>query len=119
MNENGLRHQRHIIGWAILAFIILAAVAIGASAFFAPRPFPEAFYPFPFFYRFGWFFGLFWIFIIFWAVRWLFWPRWWGYGRGYWGHGDEAYHILRQRYARGEITKEQFEQMMRDLRAHS
>ncbi len=26
--------------------------------------------------------------------------------------------ILRERYARGEITKEQFDQMMRDLRRH-
>jgi uncharacterized membrane protein len=28
----------------------------------------------------------------------------------------DAEEILRQRYARGEITKEQFDQMLRDLR---
>ncbi|MDP9289837.1 MAG: SHOCT domain-containing protein [Thermoproteota archaeon] len=26
--------------------------------------------------------------------------------------------MLRERYAKGEITKEQFEQMMRDLKEH-
>ncbi len=30
--------------------------------------------------------------------------------------GNESVRILRQRYARGEITKEQFRQMLRDLR---
>src|SRR5574341_1450171 len=41
------------------------------------------------------------------------------YPRRYWRYGDDAYYILRERYARGEITKEQFEQMMRDLQQHS
>ena len=31
--------------------------------------------------------------------------------------GDSAIEILRQRYARGEITKEQFDQMRRDIGA--
>lgn len=30
-------------------------------------------------------------------------------------HGDRAPGILRERYARGEITREQFEQMKNDL----
>ena len=33
------------------------------------------------------------------------------------GYGDE-YQILRERYARGEITREQFDQMTRDLDQH-
>lgn len=33
------------------------------------------------------------------------------------GRGDSALDILRERYARGEITKEQFDQMRRDLEA--
>ncbi|TLZ90987.1 MAG: hypothetical protein E6J98_08035 [Methanobacteriota archaeon] len=52
--------------------------------------------------------------------------RWWGgwgggwggYGRHYWRYGDDAHAILRSRYARGEITGEQFEQMMGDLEQH-
>jgi len=38
----------------------------------------------------------------------------WGYRSGYWT-GDDAYYILKERLAKGEITREQFEQMSRDL----
>ncbi|MDG6970440.1 MAG: SHOCT domain-containing protein [Nitrososphaerota archaeon] len=46
----------------------------------------------------------------------------WGWRRRYWhsapyGYGD-AQEILRQRYARGEITKDQFDQMMKDIEHH-
>ncbi len=72
---------------------------------------------------FGWFFfpfGFFFIFFIIFAVsRLFFWPWGWGWRRGYyWNHYGDAHEILRQRYARGEITKEQFDQMMRDLEQH-
>jgi putative membrane protein len=69
---------------------------------------------FPFFFPFGF---IFFIFIIFALSRLLFWP--WGWRRGYWYRHDEAADILRQRYARGEITKDQFAQMMRDLEQRS
>ncbi len=40
-----------------------------------------------------------------------------GMGRmGGMGWSMEAEEILRQRYARGEVTKEQYDQMLRDLR---
>jgi len=120
MNENRYGRSRHIIGWVILSIVILAVVGFGVFGFFGPRPYPGFFYPFPFFRPFGLLFGLFWLFVIFWAVRWLFWPRRWGYWGGYYhGRRDESYYILRQRYAKGEITKEQFEQMMRDLTEHT
>lgn len=127
MNENNWGHRRHYIGWVILAFLVLIFAAIALSAYFGSfvaRPVGYPGFPF-FFFPFGWIFGVFWIFIVFWAVSWIFWPRrgWWGggYGRRYWGYtgyGDE-YQILRQRYARGEITKEQFDQMTNDLRQHA
>ena len=87
------------------------------------RPAFAGYYPFAYgFFPFGLFFGFFWIFSIFWFVRWLFFPWRWGYSRRYWGwgggYGDRAYYILRERYARGEITKDQYDQMVRDLQQH-
>jgi uncharacterized membrane protein len=55
------------------------------------------------------------IFIGLFAVRMLFWRS----RRKYWRErrrGNEAIRILRERYARGEITKEQFDQTLNDLR---
>jgi putative membrane protein len=38
-----------------------------------------------------------------------------GRGAAAWPHTDDALEILRRRYAAGEITKEQFEEMKRTL----
>ena len=67
----------------------------------------------------GWGMGFGWIFaILFWAlvilgivalVRWLF------YTQGIGTPGKRPLDILKERYARGEITPEQYEQMRRDI----
>ena len=72
-------------------------------------------------FGFPWVGGIFSLFFLFWAVSWFFrpWGWGWGYRRRYgWWRYDGASQILRERYAKGEITKEQFEQMMRDLERH-
>ncbi len=93
-------------------FLILLGVAFFSGFFVVP------FYPFyyrPFFWPFGWLFGLFFVFLLF---RFLFWPWGWGWGyRRHWDY-DRAYYILRERYARGELSKEQYEAMLRDLQEH-
>ncbi len=119
MSDHEFRRPRYFFAWGIIALLVLVAVSVGLSAYFwATRPLAGAVYPFYFFPFFP-FFGLFWIFIIFFGLKFLFWPWRWHYSRRYWRYGDDAYQILRARYARGEITKDQFDQMMRDLEQHA
>ncbi|ADG83130.1 hypothetical protein Tfer_0802 [Thermincola ferriacetica] len=63
---------------------------------------------------------VFWVIILYVAARFL---RGAGLGachgpreHGYPGHTDSAEEILRQRYAKGEITREQYRQMIEDLK---
>jgi putative membrane protein len=110
--------------WIFLVPIFIAvaffATFIGLSLYYHGTS--PAYYGPPFFYGWGFFpFGGFFIFpvifILFFAFRWIFWGGWgWGrYYRGYYGNEDPAIETLKQRYARGEISKEQFEQMAKDL----
>jgi uncharacterized membrane protein len=62
--------------------------------------------------------GILLLLIIIWAVRWLFWP-WRARYYPYRYQDEDAESILKVRYAKGEIAKEQFEQMMRDLERSS
>ena len=101
-------------GWGLVGLIILIGISIAVSLIFAPRSSGGGFYPFFFPFHFGWLGGIFLVFLIFFAIRWLFWPGRWNY-RPYPQYRDDAHNILRERYAKGEITKEQFEQMMHDL----
>ncbi|MDA4129032.1 MAG: SHOCT domain-containing protein [Thaumarchaeota archaeon] len=61
------------------------------------------------------------IFVFFGLTRTLLRPRGaWGWGyRWRWREYDRTARILRERYARGEITKEQFDQMMNELEDRS
>jgi putative membrane protein len=112
------------MGWiigAIIAFFLLAAVLAWIGfAWYGTTPTYVRMYPgymyFPFFFPFGILFFFLAIFVI---VRLVFWRSW---GWGYWGrrayYGMDSKEILKRRYARGEITKDQFEQMLRDIEQH-
>ncbi len=105
MIDQQVNRTRQIIGWSLVGGIAAIGISIVVSLFLAPT---GLYYPF----RFGWSGGIFLIFAGLWVARWLLWP--W---RGYYMHQRvDATSIVRERYAKGEITKEQFEQMLRDLR---
>lgn len=113
MNNQEWGHARKLISWGIVGLILLVGVSIVVSVILFVHHSNDTAYPyFPF--HFAWFGGIFLIFVIFWMVRWLFWP----WRSPYWHRHDNAASILRERYAKGEITKEQFEQMMQHLKQH-
>ena len=95
----------------MLLLAVLVTVVVGASVYFygmAPQPY--GWWPWP---PFGWFLFIPLFFLAFFALR-LFWWGLWG-GSGWYLHEDSAMQLLRERFARGELTREQFEQMRRDL----
>ncbi len=112
-NGNEAAHFRRMVRWGIIGLFVLIGAAIVVSilfrAFVAPGPYYPGFFFFPF--------GLLFLFLLFFGFRWFFrpWGWGWGYRPGYWGQGQDAVEILKQRYARGELTRDQFEQMMRDV----
>jgi putative membrane protein len=129
-NQQNWPSHRHFFAWGIVALVSIITIfaTIGLVLYYYPPAAPAgAVYPF----YYPWFgarilFGLFFIFAIFWVLRWAFWGWGWRYRRGYWGggygywrHRDSSYYILRERYAKGEISKEQYDQMMRDLDQHT
>jgi putative membrane protein len=122
MSEQESNRIRRIVGWGIIGLIAVIGLLIALSLYFAPLR-PGGFhYHFFFPFHFGWLGPIFLILIVFLIARWFFWP--WrergGEGASYYLYPKQqrpdAESIVKERYAKGEITKEQFEQMLRDLR---
>jgi uncharacterized membrane protein len=113
MNSANREFRRSRPFWTWIPLIVVAgiisifAIAYLLGAFPAAGSYPP-FYYFPWWIIFPiFFFGLF--FLAF---------RWWGWGGYYYDNYDSALEILRQRFARSEISKEQYEQMRKDLERH-
>ncbi len=109
--------------WILVTALILisAIVVLAIVSFYYVRP-ASAFGDYPFYggFPFGWFFFVPVVFLIFFVFRWVLWGGWgWGWGRR-WYYGryyddDRALVVLKERFARGELSKEQFEQMTKEL----
>lgn len=94
---------------AFVTFAIVGALTVGAAG---PYPWPWwGFFPWFPFVGIWIFFGFLFLFGVF---RWGGGPWSWGYE----GPRDESRTILRERYARGEITRDRFDEMRRDLDEH-
>jgi putative membrane protein len=110
--------------WIRLGFLLVFAVLVAAMIYyrFTTPPTVNGMGHYGWWFPLGGIWLFFGFFLFFGLLRRAFWgPRWWGgYHRGWYGYGwpgreNGAYHILRERYARGEITKDQYDEMMRDL----
>ena len=118
MNGYGHRNPGYFI---LFTLIVLAVIVIGAFALFhylVPPPAQGYYFGYWPFFPLGMLGFFIVLFLIFGVLRWAFWGWGWRHG-GYGGSYADPKQILKRRYARGDITKEQFEQMMRDLDQHS
>jgi len=104
--------------WLLVPIFItvsVIAIVVAAGIYFRTTVVNSAgfyWFPFPFFPLI--FIPV--VILVFFGFRWFFWGCWaggpaWGYGQYY----DPAMAAVRERYAKGEITKEQLEQMTKDL----
>ena len=94
---------------AVVTFAVVGLLTVGAAG-------P---YPWPWWGFFPWFpFVGIWIFFGFLFLLGVFRCSGGPWGWGYAGGRDDSRAILRERYARGEITREQFDRMRRDLDEH-
>lgn len=118
MKDQESRNLERYVAWGLVGLIILVGASIATSiALFSYRS-AGSYYPiFPFFpFHFGLIGIIILVLLIFWVSRWWFWSKMGSRPVSYLENGNEADDILRKRYAKGEITKEHFEQMRRDLK---
>jgi putative membrane protein len=106
--------------WILVLVLAVAAIAAALTGLYFYKSSSSIYYYSPPY--FGWWLGWPFIpllfFLIFFGLRWIFWGGCgWARGCGYYRqYYDSAFENLRERFAKGEITKEQFDDMVRNLR---
>ncbi len=107
----------------IVAAVLIAIAALSSLVFFVPRWFGLSPSTEP--YRYGLFGGFFFLLLIlivlFFVVRVAFWSVRLGRRGGYYGarHGEDGFNgpvqVVRMRYARGEISREEYDRILDGL----
>ncbi len=123
MSSMSQSNSRRSLRWALPVLIgaaTLIAILLGIQLYvysLSPPVYSVPHLWFGWWFPFGWFFFIPVFFLVFFALRWFVWGGWcWGRGWGYGGYYfDSPLETLRQRFAKGEITKEQYDDMMRKL----
>ena len=117
--NNSTDRMGRIIGWGAFGLVILIGISVISYLLFNPSVTRgnSQFTFFPF--HFGFIGIIFGIFIIFLISRWIFWPDRCGYPSRYpskYNDNDNLQNIIKERYARGEITREQYEKIKKDIK---
>lgn len=122
MNTDGYEnpHRGMRFGWLLVCLILVAILAfvVALTVRVLSQPPTTYYYGDRFLFLFPSVILLFFL-MAFMVIRLILRPWGGGYRRAYWRHHSEASEIVKARYAKGEITKEQFDQMMRDLEQHA
>jgi uncharacterized membrane protein len=97
--------------WVLIGVLILGILVVGMASLLYSLYLGHPYYSYFPLFGFGWLIVI--ILLASFVFRLAFrpWRKWGGYRRY-----DPAFQTLRERYARGEITKDQFRNMVRDLR---
>ena len=121
---NSYNDPRRVFWYGLTTMFILIGIAAVLSVIFDAHTFPNTFS--------GWMgvagnvvgmlIGLFFLFIFIWVIAWfarsIGWisraSRYSDRNWRWWDH-DDAMEILRERYAKGEISKEEYDKMREDL----
>ena len=105
MNGQEWNGLQRLVKLGIIGIISAIGIATIVSLVLTTSRPQDTFYQF-FPFHFAWIGGIFLIFGFFWIARWFVFPNRWQCNNNMTGVNIDPHHILKARYARGDLTKE-------------